>query len=109
MKAWARSFLLSWCVALTLGGCASVGRIVDGLPRGRFEELTYSRAGNTTTADIHLVGVVANDLYFQAESMEAVFTNPLLGKTVLRAKGYLRTRAGAPVDTGPPVLPALKE
>lgn len=96
-------------LSFALAGCSSVGRIVDGLPRGRFEELSYSRAGNTTTADIHLTGVIANDLFFQAETMEAVFTNPLLGKTVLKAKGYQRVRQGAVLDTGPPVLPPLKE
>ena len=107
MKTWFQASLLSWCVALA--GCASVGRIVDGLPRGRFDELTYSRAGNTTTADLHLTGVVANDLYFRADSMEAVFTNPLVGKTVLKARGYFRVRSGGQMDTAPPVLPSPKE
>lgn len=80
-------------LSLGLAGCSSVGQIVDRLPRGTFEELTYSRAGNTTTADIHLTGVVADDLQFKADTMDAVFTNPLLGKTTLKAKGYVRQRA----------------
>lgn len=84
----------AYCLAVA--GCSSVGRILDTLPRGKFTELSYSRAGNTTTADVHLTGVVADDYTFRAESIDATFTNPILGKTTIKAKGYERLRAEPP-------------